>query len=146
MQFLADVLPPGGIEGYQFGEEVGAHGSFDHVGVVERLLVVVAFHSAAGSFNILSQVHQDLVELCILVGDLLPVHEDTTEVDDGSVSEQLGHGEDPSVCFPSDIGDGILDEPEEVLEASLLVALIDALLSESEFLEFPVVLFSHGAE
>lgn len=146
LQFLPDVLPPGGVEGDQFREEVGPHGSFNHVGVVEGLLVVIAFHPAASSFNILAQVHQDLIELGILIRDLLPIHEDATEVDDGSVGEEFGHGEDPSVCFPSDIGDRILDEPEEVLEASLLVALIDALLSEPEFLEFPVILFSHRAK
>lgn len=146
LQLLANVLPPGGIEGDQFGEEVGPHWSFDHVGVVERLLVVVAFHSATGSFNILAQVHQDLIDLCILVGNLLPVQQDATEVDDGSVGEELRHGEDPSVSFPSDICDGILDESEKVLEASFFVALINALLSEPEFLEFPVILFSHGAE
>ena len=36
-------------------------------------------------------------------------------------------------------------KPEEVLETSLLVALIDALLAESELLKLPIVLLSHRA-
>ena len=146
LQFFANVLFPGGIEGDKFWEEVGSHGSFDHVGIVEWLFVVVALHPAAGAFNIFAVVHQDLVQLLVLVGNLLPVVDDSSPVDDGSVGEQFGHGEEPPVGFPSDVGDGVLDEPEEVFEASLLVSFVDALLSQSELFEFPVVLFSHGAE
>jgi hypothetical protein len=47
------------------------------------------------------------------------------------------------VCFPPDIGDGILDEAEEVLKPSLLVSPVDALLAQSEFLQLPVVLLAH---
>jgi len=146
LQFFANVLFPGGIEGHQFWEEVGSHGSFDHVGIVEGFFVVVAFHPAAGPFDILAVVHQHLIQFLVLVGDLLPVVNDSSRVDDGSVGQQFGHGEEPSVSLPSDVGDGVLDKPEKVFEASLLVSFVDALLSQSELFQFPVVLLSHGAE
>ena len=145
LQLLSDVLSPCGIEGHQFWEEVGAHGSFDHVGVMEWFLTVVAFHAAAGSLDVLAVVHQNLIQFFVFVADLLPVVDHSCPVDDSRVGEQLGHGEDPSVCLPSDVGDGILDEPEEILEASFLVSFVDALLAQSELLQLPVILFSHGS-
>lgn len=143
LQFFANVLFPGGIEGDKFWEEVGSHGSFDHVGIVEWLLAVIALHAAAGAFHVLAVVDKHLVQFLVFVADLLPVVDDSRPVDDGPVGEQFGHGEEPPVCFPSDIGDGILDEAEEVLKPSLLVSLVDALLAQSEFLQLPVVLLAH---
>lgn len=67
LQLFTDVLTPSGVEGYQIGEEMGAHGALDHVGIVEHLLVVVAFHPAAGSFNIFAVILQNLVNFFVLV-------------------------------------------------------------------------------
>ncbi len=143
LELFADVLAPGGVEGDEFWEEVGAHGSFDHVGAMEGFPVVVALHAAAGAFHVLSVVHQHLVKFAVLVADLLPVDEDAGQVDDRAVGEEFGHGEDPPMGFPADVGDGVLDEAEEVLEATLLVALVDALLAQSKLFQFPVVLLAH---
>ena len=61
LQLLSDVLLPSGVECHQLGEEVGPHRSFDHVGAVEHLFVVVTFHPSAGSLHILAIVQQNLV-------------------------------------------------------------------------------------
>ena len=52
LKFFADVLAPGGVEGDQIWEEMGAHWSLDHVRVVKHFLVVIAFHPTTCSFNI----------------------------------------------------------------------------------------------
>ena len=49
------------------------------------------------------------------------------------------------MSLPPDVSDGVLDKPEEILESSLLVSLVDALLAQSELLQLPVILFSHGS-
>ena len=143
LQLFSDVLLPSGIEGHQLREEVSSHGSFNHVGIVEWLLAVIALHATAGAFHVLAVVDKHLVQLLVFVADLFPVVDDGRPVDDSPVGEQLGHGEEPPVCFPSGIGDGILDETEEVLKPSLLVSPVDALLAQSEFLQLPVVLLAH---
>jgi hypothetical protein len=122
---------------------VGPHRSFNHVRIVERLFVVISLHSSAGSFNIFAIVHQDFIQLLILIGNLFPIVDDSSPVDNGTVSEQFWHWEYPSVSLPSNICNGVLDESEEVLKTSLLVSLIDALFSKSELLELPIVLLSH---
>lgn len=146
LEFLADVLLPGGVEGDELGEEVGAHGALDHVGGVELLAAVVALHASAGALHVLAVVGQNGVQLLVLVRDLLPVVDDGGPIEEGSVGEHLGHGEDPALGLPGDVGEGVLGKAEEVLEASLLVALVDALLAQPELLQFPVVLLAHRSE
>lgn len=146
LQLLSDVLLPGRVEGHQFWEEVGSHGSFNHVGVVEHFLVVVTFHPSAGSLHVLAVVQQNLVQLFVFVRDLLPVVNHSCPVENGAVGEHLRCWRDPSMSLPADVGEWVLDEPEEVLEASLLVALIDAFLAESELFKLPIILLSHRAK
>ena len=50
------------------------------------------------------------------------------------------------MSLPPDVSDWVLDKPEEILESSLLVSLVDALLAQSELFEFPVILLSHRSE
>ena len=146
LQFLPDVLPPGGVQGDQFREEVSPHGSFDHVGIVEWLLVVIALHTTTGSLHVLAVVDQNLIQLTILITDLLPVKQDTAQIDDSSIGEKFRHREDPTMSLPANVSNGVLDEAEEILEATLLVSFIDALLAQSELLQLPIILLAHRPE
>jgi hypothetical protein len=104
---------------------------------------VVTFHSSACSFNILTVVLQNIVELFVLFGNSFPVEKDTCPIKYSSDGKHFWKRSDPSVGFPSNIAERVFDQSEEIFEASSFVAFIDAFLSQSEFLQFPIVLFSH---
>jgi hypothetical protein len=145
LKLFTNVLPPSWVQGHQFREEVSSHRPFDHVGIMERLFIVISFHSSACSFHVFAIVDQNLVKFLVLIRNLLPIVDDSSPVDDGSISEEFRHWEHPSMSLPSNIGNWILNKPEEVFKSPLFVALINALLSKSELLQLPIILFSHGS-
>ena len=145
LKLFSDVLSPSWVQGDEFGEEMSSHGAFDHVWAVERFLIMISFHSSAGSLNVLSVLGQNCIKFLVFIGDSFPIVDDWSPIDEGGKSEELGGWACPSSGFPSNIAERILDKEEGILEKSLLVSLINGFLSESVFLEFPIVLLSHGS-
>ena len=143
LKFFSDVLPPCWVQGDKFREEMSSHRAFDHVGVMERLLIMVSFHSSASSLNVLSVLGQNCIKFLVLIGNSFPVVDNWSPVDDGSVGEELRSWACPSSGLPCNISERILDKAEGILEKSLLVSFINRLLSESIFFEFPIILLSH---
>lgn len=144
LQFLADVLPPGGVQSHQLREEVSSHHALGETGSVEGLLVVVALHSPTRPLHILAVVHQHSVDLSVVVRDDLPVVDHSRPVEHCSQGDHLGERVHPPVSLPSDIAQGVLDQSEEILESSSFVSPVSRFLAQSELLEFPVILLAHG--
>jgi len=65
LELFTNVLLPSGIQSDKFGEEVSSHWPFDHVGVMQKMLVMISFHSAASSFNIFAVILKNLIQLFI---------------------------------------------------------------------------------
>ena len=63
---------------------------------------------------------------------MLPVVKHTGDVEEGSVGQEFGHRENPSMSFKTNVSDWILDKSKQIFESSFLIALVDALLSEAE--------------
>jgi len=111
LQLFTNALLPGWVNGHQFGEEVSSHWSFDHVDLMEWLSAVIAFHSSACSFNILTIILQHLVDFHVIIWYGFPVVNHAEEIQNTSIYQQLRCGESPPVCFPSDVSNGVFDEP-----------------------------------
>lgn len=82
LQLLTDVLFPSRVQSHQLREEVSPHRALREVRNMEWLSVVVSFHSAAGSLNVLAVVLEHTVYLVVLLGNALPVSQDESQVQD----------------------------------------------------------------
>jgi len=123
---------------------VSAHGSLDHVRSMEHLLVVITFHPSTGSLNVFAVVFQNFVDFFILIGNLLPVKDNSSPIEKTSVDQEFRWGTKPSVRLPADVAQRILHKPEEIFEPSSFVAFVNGFFAESVFFQLPVVLLSHG--
>jgi hypothetical protein len=104
---------------------------------------MISFHSSACSLYVFTVVLQNIVELFVLFRNSFPIKENACPIKYCRYGEHFGKRSNPSVGFPSNITEGVFNQPEEIFEASSFVSFVDAFLSQSEFLEFPIVLFSH---
>lgn len=146
LELLTNVLLPSWIQCDKFGEEMSSHGSFNHVRTMQKMLVMISFHSSACSFNIFTIILENLVQLLIFFWNGFPVVNDSCPINNCTVGQQFWHREYPTMSFPSNICNWILDKSEKVFESSLLVSSIIAFLSESVFFKFPIILFSNRSE
>jgi hypothetical protein len=125
---------------------VSTHVGFWEVGGVEGLAIMISFHSAAGSLDVLAVGHQHIVDFRVLIGDSFPVVDDGGPVKGKSESEHGGIRVHPVSGFPVNVADRVLDESDEVLEPSSFVAPVVRLFAQSVLFKFPVVLLSHRSE
>ena len=101
--------------------------------------------AASHALDVLTVAQQHAVVAFDFIGVALPFVEssqvssqdekrDATDVVGAVVASEL----------PTQVGEGVLQEAHEVLDESALVASVDWLASQSELLEFPVVLLAHA--
>ena len=125
---------------------MSTHDAFREVGSVESLTVMIAFHSAAGSFDVFAIGHQHIVNFGVIIGNAFPVVKNCSPVEESSDSEHSGERIHPVSSFPVNIADRVLHKSEEVLESSSFVALVIRLFTQSVLFQFPIILLSHGSE
>ena len=145
LDFFPQILSPGLIQDDFVGSQWSSHHVVKGIGRSEKFSGVIAFHSALTSLDILSIHLEGLIHFVNSNRVLFVLHEIVEPCDEEAGNNQFGSHAHVSIAFPGDISDGVLDEPESVLEESFFVSSVDSFFAESVLFEVPVILSSDGS-